>query len=216
MVDGRQTVFSKGKDIPKGVSRRLSLYLRRLERLKLAGRNTVSSADLGSALGLRAAQVRKDLAYFGQFGSAGVGYRVEHLIPEIRKILGTDKMWPVGLIGLGNLGAALIKYAGFEQRGFRIDAIFDNDPNVVGSEVRPGLNVEHVDGLARVFEERGLKLAILAVPPSAAQQIADVLVTVGVRGILNFAPLTLAVPASVHISNVDLAVQLEQLSFLLN
>ncbi len=209
-------MFSRGKDIPKGVSRRLSLYLRRLERLKQAGRSTVSSADLASALGLRAAQVRKDLAYFGQFGSAGVGYRVEHLIPEIRKILGTDKMWPVGLIGLGNLGAALIKHNGFEQRGFRIDAIFDNNPSVVGSEVREGLTVDHVDRLAEIYRDRQLKLAILTVPPAAAQQIADVLVTAGVRGILNFAPITLAVPPSVHISNVDLAVQLEQLSFLLN
>ncbi len=195
---------------------RLSLYLRRLERLRQGGRSTVSSADLASALGLRAAQVRKDLAYFGQFGSAGVGYRVEHLIPEIRKILGTDRTWGVGLIGLGNLGSALIKYAGFEQRGFRIDAIFDTDRKVVGTEAKPGLTVLHVDALAATFRALGLKLAILAVPPSAAQQIADVLVTVGVRGILNFAPIALTVPDSVHVSTVDLAVQLEQLSFLLN
>ena len=128
--------------IPKAAAARLSLYLRHLESLRITGASTTSSKDLAIALGVTAAQVRKDLGYFGQFGFPGIGYKIENLIVEIRKILGTDRIWNVALVGLGNLGSALFRYRGFEKQGFRIAAVFDNNPAVVGSPIG-GLLVKH-------------------------------------------------------------------------
>ena len=209
---------SKPQSIPLPAVRRLSLYLRQLEFLARQGDGTVSSKKLGLALGLTDAQVRKDLAYFGQFGHPGIGYRVDEVIRHVRHILGTDKTWPTALVGLGRLGQALAAYHGFVEKGFRLVAVFDADPKksnrpVTGlSEVR----VQPMSELAGAIAELHILLGLIAVPAAHAQSVADLLVHAGVRGILNFAPTALAVPKSVALSSVDLAVQLEQLSFQVN
>lgn len=202
----------KFEDIPTPAVYRLSFYLRQLEAFKRADRHTTSSRQLGEALGYSDAQVRKDLAYFGQFGHPGIGYRVEELIVQLRKILGTDKVWNVLLIGAGNLGRALLAYRGFLRKGFKLAAVFDADPKKVGQEFGD-LHVLDISELDKHVRELSIRLAITAVPAEAAQKVADLLVAAGVRGILNFAPVSINVPKDVSVQSVDLAVQLEQLSF---
>ncbi len=209
---------SRPESIPLPAVRRLSLYLRQLEALAREGRATVSSRELGKALGLTDAQVRKDLAYFGQFGHPGIGYRVDEVIQRVKRILGTDRTWNTALVGAGNLGQALLAYRGFERKGFRLVAIFDADRAKVGfrPEGIENVAVQHIGDLPRTVARLKIMLAMIAVPAAAAQDVADQLVTAGVRGILNFAPVALAVPDSVAVSSVDLAVRLEQLSFQVN
>jgi redox-sensing transcriptional repressor len=202
----------KFEDIPTPAVLRLSFYLRQLEAFQRAEKHTISSKQLGDALKYTDAQVRKDLAYFGQFGHPGIGYRVEELITQLRKILGTDKVWNVLLIGAGNLGRALIAYRGFLRKGFKLSAIFDADERKVG-QAFGDLTVLSMDTLNEVAAQQNIKLAIMSVPGEAAQAVADKLVAAGVRGILNFAPVSISVPADVSVQGVDLAVQLEQLSF---
>ena len=198
--------------VPPATVRRLSLYLRECESLAAAGRTTVSSRDLGRALGLGDAQVRKDLANFGSFGQPGVGYRTADLVSRLRGILGTDRSWDVVLVGAGNIGRALLSYRRFAGKGFRVAAVFDADVRLHGRALG-GLTVRPVEELAAAVAGTGARLAILAVPAEAAQAAADLLVSAGVRGILNFAPVPLQVPPGVHVNGVDLAVQLEQLAF---
>jgi redox-sensing transcriptional repressor len=198
--------------VPKATVGRLSLYLRQLERFLKDGTKIVSSRRLGSALGITDAQVRRDLAYFGPFGRSGIGYQVEALIQTIRRILGTDRGWPVALVGIGNLGRALVGYRGFRRQGFQIEAIFDADPGKVGQAI-DGIQVDSVDNLAQRVAEQKISMAIIAVPADAAQSVADRLVAAGVKGILNFAPVSLVVPDEVSLVSVDLAIQLESLSF---
>jgi redox-sensing transcriptional repressor len=198
--------------VPKAVVSRLSLYLRQLQHEVREGRETISSKDLGALLGFTDAQVRKDLAYFGHFGYPGIGYRCDELIGAVKKILGTDQQWSVALIGVGNLGRALLGYKGFAQRGFRIVAAFDADPHAVGGEI-DGIRVYHIDNLPEVARENKIRLGIIAVPATAAQAVADRLAAVGVEGILNFAPVTISVPTTVSQAGVDLAIELEQLTF---
>jgi redox-sensing transcriptional repressor len=197
---------------PKAVVGRVSLYLRQLEVSQRKGHATISSSQLGSALGINDAQVRKDLAFFGQFGCPGIGYRVEELIAALRRILGIDRIWPTAMVGLGNLGRALIKYRGFRNRGFHVVALFDNDPKKLG-QTHAGLIVQHIDDFPRVAAAQAISLAILSVPADAAQQVADQLVAGGILGILNFAPIPLAVPSSVNVMAVDLSIQLEHLAY---
>lgn len=198
--------------IPGPAVRRLSLYLRQLENIRRRNRRTTSSRQLGEALGLTDAQVRKDLAYFGQFGHPGIGYRVDELINQVRKILGTDKDWNVILVGAGNLGRALSAYRGFVQKGFRLVAIFDADETKVGTVVS-NLIVQSLNSLQEVVRVHQVKLGIISVPAEAAQQVAEQLAGAGIKGILNFAPISLLLDDNVAISAVDLAVHLEQLSF---
>ncbi len=198
--------------VPKAVVSRLSLYLRELQHLLRDGHDTTSSTQLGSMLGFTDAQVRKDLAYFGQFGYPGIGYRCTELIGAIKQILGTNQPWPVAMVGAGNLGRALLRYKGFAEQGFRIAAVFDNDPAKAG-QVLEGNLVEPLERLAEVVRGAGIRLAILAVPASAAQDVADQLVAAGIDGILNFAPVTILLPDTVSTVGVDLAIELEQLSF---
>ena len=198
--------------VPKAVVSRLSLYLRELQQLLRVGKKTISSSNLGRRLGVTDAQVRKDFAYFGQFGYPGIGYRCEELVTEIRRILGTDRTWPVALMGCGNLGQALLGYRGFGKQGFEVVAAFDVDSETVGQTFE-GLTVLHVDALPSVVEEREIRLAILAVPAKAANQAVESLVEAGITGILNFAPVTLNLPKTVSVVGVDLAMELEQLAF---
>ena len=202
----------KFEDIPTPAVYRLSFYLRQLEAFLQAEKSTISSKQLGEALGYSDAQVRKDLAYFGQFGHPGIGYRVDELILHLRKILGTDKVWNVLLVGAGNLGRALIAYRGFLRKGFKLAAIFDDDDRKVGQSFG-NLTVSPMDKLAEIAQRANIKLAIMSVPADAAQRVADRLVSAGIRGILNFAPVNVNVPPDVSVQSVDLAVQLEQLSF---
>ena len=198
--------------VPNPAVRRLSLYLRQLEAFKRKDRRTVSSKQLGESLGLTDAQVRKDFAYFGQFGHPGIGYRVDDLIGQVKRILGTDKTWNVLLVGAGNLGRALLAYRGFDQKGFRLVAVFDADPGKVGKK-HGGFVIQPLTDMAATVQKQTIKLAMIAVPADSAQDVADQLVAAGVRGLLNFAPVSLTVPQDVALNAVDLAVQLEQLSF---
>jgi len=198
--------------IPRPTVKRLSLYLRHVESQAQKDQGTISSKELGAALGLTDAQVRKDLAYFGQFGHPGVGYRVGDLIGQLRKILGTDRTWHAAVVGAGNIGRALMAYGRFRQKNFDIVAVFDNDPRVVGSVIE-NHKVRPMKDLARIVREREVKLGIVAVPGEAAQQVADALIDAGVLGILNFAPVRLDVHDAVSVNSVDFSVALEQLAF---
>lgn len=202
----------RNEEIPNPAVYRLSFYLRQLEAFRHGGRHTISSKQLGEALGYSDAQVRKDLAYFGQFGHPGIGYRVEELIHQLKKILGTDKIWNVLLVGAGNLGRALLAYKGFVRKGFKMVAIFDTDPSKVGRKIGD-LIIRSDQDIAAVIAEMKIRVAMLAIPVDAAQSVADQLVTAGIKGILNFAPIALTVPEDVVVQSVDLALQLEQLSF---
>jgi redox-sensing transcriptional repressor len=202
----------EGKTPPKAVVSRLSLYLRELHRIERSGQQTVSSSQLGKLLGFTDAQVRKDLAYFGQFGHPGVGYRCAELAATIRKILGTDREWGVAIVGVGNLGRALLGYKGFRSQGFRVAAAFDSDPSKVGMSFG-GVAVEPISALETTIRDHGVTLGLIATSPDAAQDVADRMVAAGVVGILNFAPVTLSLPSGVSLVGVDLATELEQLSF---
>jgi redox-sensing transcriptional repressor len=190
----------------------LSLYLRQLEQLAEQRVRKVSSSQLAASLHITAAQVRKDLACFGQFGRPGVGYRVAPLIEQLRRILGTDKTWNVVVVGAGDLGRALLRYKGFERKGFRLVAAFDVSAAKVGKRVGDVV-VRHVSDLDQVVRQHDVKLAVVAVPAHAAQEVTEALCRAGVMGILNFAPTVLQTPSGVAVGPVDLAAHLEQLSF---
>jgi len=203
----------RGGSISPLTVRRLSLYLRSLDNLAAQGITTVSSRQLSDALGLTAAQVRKDLGQFGQFGRAGVGYQVADLMDNLRAIFGTEQLRDVVLVGVGSLGRALMRYRGFGPKGFRLAAAFDNAPAKIGRKLDGGVVVQPMRALARTVRSGGIRLGVVTVPPQAAQAVADRLCRAGVKGILNFAPVKLDVPADVTVIGVDLAVQLQQLSY---
>lgn len=203
---------SIGYRIPEKAIARLSIYLRCLEELVTDGMTTVSSQQLAERFGLNSAQVRKDLAYFGQFGVRGLGYYTKELKNNLERILGLNQKWEVALIGLGNLGSALLKYRGFQQRGFRISLVFDIDPNKVGRRIGR-IPVSHVERIVPLLRRRRIKMAVIATPARSAQAVTDQLVAAGVNAILNFAPTQLSVPKGIKVQNVDLSVMLKTLSF---
>lgn len=214
--------MSRGRDLgssdnamPRAAVARLSLYLRQLEWLLGQSHETVSSIQLGQALEITDAQVRKDLAYFGQFGHPGVGYRVEPLRDALKEVLGTNRKWPTALVGVGNLGRALLGYRGFKERGFEIVALFDKNPEVIGTR-QNGMAILPQESLAKVTRRLKLQLAILAVPAADAEVAARAIVDAGITGILNFAPVPLKVPEDVSVVSVDLGLQLEQLVYQVN
>ena len=200
--------------IPEMTIRRLSVYTRCLQQLEEDGVKTVSSQDLAERFNLNSAQVRKDLAYFGEFGVRGIGYYVAGLKAELQKILGLDREWSVALVGFGNLGSALFHYKGFSRQGFRIAAIFDADPAKIGRDVGGAPVLSSAD-LAREVKARGIQIAIVAVPPEAAQAVTDQLAEAGIKAILNFAPSRLRAPRDTRLKHVDLSIELETLSFYL-
>jgi redox-sensing transcriptional repressor len=204
--------MSSRSKIPRPTVKRLSFYLRQLESLAETDRATISSKELGAALGLTDAQVRKDLAFFGQFGHPGIGYRVVELIEQLRRILGTDRDWHAAVVGAGNIGRAVMAYDRFQPKGFEIVAVFDDDPVVIGHVVA-GHRVRPMADLPALVAERDIKLGIVATPAAAAQKVADALIEAGVLGILNFAPVRLDVRDAVSVVSVDLSVSLEQLAF---
>lgn len=200
------------KKISESTVRRLSLYLRFLQEAADRGAETISSEELAERGGTTSAQVRKDLSFFGSFGKRGLGYSVPELLQELCEILGVDRTWRVALVGAGKIGAALVSYRDFQRRGFHIRAVFDADPAKVGAEWG-GLRVRPDEELDRALREEGIDIAIIAVPAEAAQGVVDRVVGAGVRAILNFAPTRLKVPPGVSLRNVDMALELEGLSF---
>ncbi len=194
--------------------RRLSIYTRCLQQLEEDGVKTVSSQELAERFSLNSAQVRKDLAYFGEFGVRGIGYYVSGLKAELQKILGLDREWQVALVGFGNLGSALFHYKGFARQGFRISAIFDDDPAKSGKSA-DGVAILPLRDLPREAKTRNLQIAIVAVPADSAQPVTEKLVASGIKAILNFAPGRIKTAKDVRLKHVDLAIELETLSFYL-
>jgi redox-sensing transcriptional repressor len=200
--------------IPEMTIRRLSIYTRCLLQLEEDGVKTVSSTELAERFSLNSAQVRKDLAYFGEFGVRGIGYYVSGLKAELQRILGLDREWAVALVGFGNLGSALFHYKGFGRQGFRIAVVIDDDPAKIGREIDSVPIVSSRD-IAREIKARGIQIAIIAVPPEAAQTVTEQLVAAGIKAVLNFAPTRLRVARDIRLKNVDLSIELETLSFYL-
>jgi len=199
---------------PDVVIRRLPLYARSLRYLLEEGISSVSSQELGDRINVTAAQIRKDLSYFGEFGKQGIGYDVEKLLNQIERILGLTQEWPVALIGIGHLGEAIARYEGFRSQGIRIAALFDSDPTKIGNEIG-GMSIAGDDQIDRIVREQGIKLAIVAVPASRAQEVADLLVAAGVRAILNYAPVVIQVPEGVWVRHIDPVAVLHSMTYYL-
>ncbi|MEE3001860.1 MAG: redox-sensing transcriptional repressor Rex [Planctomycetota bacterium] len=199
-------------NIPRPTIKRLSLYLRELERHESDGRPTVNSRQLGASVGITDAQVRKDLSCFGQFGQPGIGYRVAGLAAEIRRILKVDREWNAIVVGAGNIGRAIMSYPRFGDKGFRIIAAFDAAPGQVGMEAG-GCRVLPMEELHGYIREHQVQIAILSVPEHAAQDVATTLIDAGIRGILNFAPVRLDIGDGVEVTSVDVSRSLEQLTY---
>jgi redox-sensing transcriptional repressor len=203
------------KHIAESTVRRLSIYLRFLESFESRGLQTISSEELAKQGGTTSAQVRKDLSFFGSFGKRGLGYSVPELASRLRDILGLGREWRVFIVGAGKIGAALAQYRGFRQRGFSIVAVYDNDPSRIGSQWNEGLIVRDIADLERDAAREHPDIAVLAVPADHAQSVADRVVAAGISGILNFAPVQLQVPDHVTLKSVNMAMELEGLSFAL-
>jgi len=200
------------RSIPEATVGRLPVYLRALVDLAESGVATVSSESLAAAAGVNSAKVRKDLSHLGSYGTRGVGYDVAYLIHQIRRELGLTQHWSIVIVGVGNLGHALANYRGFGERGFRVTALVDADPDKVGERVG-GLDVRHVDDLPELVRAHDVAIGVIATPATAVQDVAGRLVAAGVRSILNFAPATISVPPGVSVRKVDLAVELQILAF---
>jgi redox-sensing transcriptional repressor len=199
------------KPIPDIVIGRLPIYLRELSFLAAGGVPVTSSHELGKRLGISAAQIRKDLSHFGEFGKQGTGYNVGYLQEQLRRILKIDHEWPVALVGVGDLGRALAHYGGFVNRGFRIVALFDDDPAKIGQQMGD-LEIAGTDRLADLVRERGIRVAMIAVPASSAQKVAEVCLAAGIQAILNYAPITLSVPEGVLVQYIDPVAHLQRMT----
>jgi redox-sensing transcriptional repressor len=208
---GRQSL----DQVSELTTNRLSVYLRCLNVLDGAGVRTISSQSLAEQFRLNAAQIRKDLAYFGEFGVRGVGYYVRDLKRHLRQILGLDQKLRVAIMGAGNLGLALADYPGFRQEGFEIAALFDNLREKVGQQSRGGVPIHDIHDLRKLVRRDGIRIAVIAVPAPAAQHVLDLVVAAGIKAVLNFSPGTLQAPSEVKLKSVDLTVSLESLSFFL-
>src|SRR5437867_2418230 len=200
------------RPIPEASVGRLPIYLRALVDIAEGGATTVSSETLAEASGVNSAKVRKDLSHLGSYGTRGVGYDVAYLIHQVRRELGLTQHWPIVMAGVGNLGHALANYRGFAERGFRIVALVDVDPAKIG-EVVGDLPIRHVDELPKIVREHDVAIGVICTPAAAGQEVADRMVAAGVRSILNFAPVVLAVPTGVSVRKVDLAIELQILAF---
>ena len=206
---------ANGEQVSELTTNRLSVYLRCLTQLEAAGVETISSQALAEQFHLNAAQIRKDLAYFGAFGVRGVGYYVKDLKRHLRQILGLDRKLRVAVMGAGNLGLALADYPGFRREGFEISALFDIADAKIGDESRSGVPIYDIHELKRVVRKERIDIAVIAVPAESAQLVLDQVVSAGVKAVLNFSPGALKAPAGVKLKNVDLTVSLESLSFYL-
>ncbi|PIQ89350.1 MAG: redox-sensing transcriptional repressor Rex [Candidatus Omnitrophica bacterium CG11_big_fil_rev_8_21_14_0_20_42_13] len=198
--------------VPQAAVPRLSLYYRAL--LESRGKDYVSSDELSKLTNFTAAQVRRDLTYFGQFGTPGKGYEIEGLKKAILGILGTDKNWDVALVGAGNLGTALLSYKGFKQQGFKILSAFDNDLRKIGKTLE-GITVQDISELEKTVSEQGIQIAIVATSTEGAQEVIDTLIRAGVKAILNFTPIRAQTPEEAIVLNIDLSIELERLAYFL-
>ncbi len=207
--------MTEKKRIPKSAVSRLSIYLREITRLEKEGREKISSTELGDYTGLTDAQVRKDLSYFGQFGISGAGYDIPKLKSAIRKILGKGTMWPIILVGVGNIGSALLRYPAFKSQGFQIKEAYDIDQKKVG-KLCGDVEIKDIRNIAAVKRSQPIEIAIIAVPAESAQEVANTLVRTGVKCILNFAPVVLKVDEGITVRNIDLSNELENFSFILS
>ena len=204
----------KADKIPDIIVGRLPVYLRALQRMADNGLKTTSSQELGEHVGISAAQIRKDISQFGDFGKQGTGYSIAYLLDKLREILKVDRIWDVVLVGAGDMGHALANYQGFENRGFRIVMIFDADKAKVGETIGD-FTVEDAEKIAEKIKASGIKMAMLTVPASAAQNVADLLVQAGIRAILNYAPISLNVPGNVKVQYIDPSTHLQRMTYYL-
>ena len=202
--------------IPPATIGRLSVYTRHLQELTRQGVEIISSEKLAALCSVNPAQIRKDLAYFGEFGVRGVGYYVKDLLFEIRKILGLNKEWNLGIVGTGNLGTALIGHENFLKQGYRFVAAFDNDPTKFARVLPNGLKVYDIKEVKRIKDEVGMEIGVITTPASRAQEVANRLVEAGIRGILNFAPVRIHVPANCEVEYVDFTIRLDSLTYRLS
>lgn len=202
------------KHVPDIIIGRLPIYLRALQRMEAAGRKITSSQELGEALGISAAQIRKDLSQFGEFGKQGTGYHIEHLIKQLIKILNIEHEWDLAVVGAGDIGSAVARYRGFVNRGFRVAMVFDADPQKVGKKVGD-FTVLDSRTMVEKIKQSGIKIAMIAVPADHAQEVADELVQAGVKAILNYAPVNLNVPPDVHVQYIDPSIHLQRMTYYL-
>lgn len=200
--------------IPGIVVGRLPIYLQALEHLQHQGILTTSSQELGEIINISAAQIRKDLSQFGEFGKQGKGYAIPYLVDQLRNILNVDRVWNVAVIGAGNLGHAIARYQAFVNHGFKVAMIFDNDPKRINTQIE-GFAVQDTDNLVELIQQAGIKIAMLTVPATSAQAVTDELVKAGIKAILNYAPLTLNVPEDVHVQYVDPVIYLQKMTYYL-
>jgi redox-sensing transcriptional repressor len=203
------------KKVPDIIISRLPVYLRALQFMAASGSTTTSSQELGEKVGISAAQIRKDLSQFGEFGKQGTGYHILFLIDRLRQILKVERIWDVVLVGMGELGHAILRYQGFVNRGFRITACYDSDPVKIGTQVEV-FTIEDVNTLVINVKKAGTKMAMLCVPAATAQSVTDKLVEAGVRGILNYAPVSLSVPSNVRVQYIDPVIGLQRMAYYLN
>jgi redox-sensing transcriptional repressor len=206
--------MSEPRPVPEIVIGRLPIYLRALAHLMDEGQKITASRDLAERLGISSAQIRKDLSHFGEFGKQGMGYDIAHLRVQIRRILQVDRIWDVALVGAGDLGHAIAHYGGFEGRGFRVACVFDSNPQKVGRRLGR-FDICDAANLAEKLQGMGIKIAIVAVPASAAQAVVNELVRGGVKAILNYAPITLMVPPDVHVQHIDPVTHLQRMTYYL-
>jgi redox-sensing transcriptional repressor len=202
--------------IPKATITRLSIYYRQLELLEFDGYRTVSSEKLAWLCQVNPAQVRKDLGYFGEFGTRGVGYDVIYLQAQIKGILDVNRDWNLGIAGIGNLGAALIQHKNFKDRGFKCVAAFDNDPHKIGQTTQSGMRIRDIRELSLVVEELNIKIGVITTPPSMAQDVANLFIDSHVNAILNFSPTRIYVPDCCLVENIDFTVKLDMLTYKLH
>jgi len=204
----------ESKFVPNIVVGRLPLYLRTLQLMTLEGRRVTSSQELGERLGISAAQIRKDLSQFGEFGKQGTGYSIDYLTDQLRQILHVNKVWDVAVVGIGDVGHALARYQGFSNRGFRIVLLFDNDPHKIGTYVGEFM-IYSIANLVTMIREAGVQIAMLSVPVEHAQLVTNLLVEAGVHSILNYAPINISVPATVHVQYIDPVLHLQRMTYYL-
>jgi len=221
-----QAIYGKFRDIPEEVSMtnkpipdivigRLPQYLRSIQRMAREGRQVTSSQELGERLGISAAQIRKDLSQFGEFGKQGTGYNIAFLIEKLRKILNIDHDWDVVVVGCGGIGSAVVRYRGFTNRGFNVRMVFDADPQKVGEKIGEFV-IQDYTNMVDTIRDAGIKVAMLAVPDASAQEVTNKLVEAGIRAILNYAPISLTVPAGVHLQYIDPSIHLQRMTYYLD
>lgn len=202
------------KTVPDIVVGRLPRYLQALQRMQQENFQTTSSQDLGERLGISAAQIRKDLSQFGEFGKQGTGYSIPFLVSQLQEILNVNRVWDIALVGAGDLGHAIARYQGFANRGFRIVMIFDIDEKIIGKKIGH-LEVEDARFMKEKVRAAGIKIGMLTVPAKAAQKVADELIEAGVQAILNYAPMPLSVPKNVRVQHIDPIIQLQHMTYYL-